>query len=500
MSDRQTSGAPDLPPPPKLPEGAGDPAALLRRLPPVNDVFAAILDADLAYAPREEWVDDVRQALAEVRAEVLAGAMGPLRLDRAATARAVLDRARVRIARRRDPGCVRVVNATGVVLHTNLGRAALPPAAVEALQAHARGYQLLAADAETGERAPRERHVERLFRRLTGAEAATVVNNNAAATMVVLAALARGREVIVSRGQLVEIGGAYRIPQVMEQSGAILREVGTTNRTHLGDYENAIGKQTGLILRVHTSNYRVEGFTKEVGLGDLVALGRAYGIPVMDDLGSGALVSLAARGLPGDEPLVRDSIEAGVDVVTASGDKLIGGPQMGIVVGRRESVARVRAHPFYRAIRCDKLTLIAMEATLRLFLDEGHLADVHPTVAGLTASRESLRARAEALAGRLEGCSPARHGLLEVRVEDVHDAVGAGSLPTVRLPGVGVLLEAQRMEASTLARRLRAHAVPVFTTVREGAVRLHVRTLQPGDEDDVEAALEAALAEGPDAG
>jgi L-seryl-tRNA(Ser) seleniumtransferase len=410
--------------------------------------------------------------------------------------REVLDAAHRRIARRRDPGCVRVVNATGIVLHTNLGRAALPPAALEALAEHGRGYQLLAADRESGERAPRERHVEKLLSRLTGAEAATVVNNNAAATLVVLAALAREREVIVSRGQLVEIGGAYRIPEVMQQSGAVLREVGTTNRTHLQDYENAIGPRTGLILRVHTSNYRVEGFVREVVLAELVRLGRAYGVPVVDDLGSGALVSLADRGLPGDEPLVRDSVAAGADLVTASGDKLIGGPQMGIVVGTRESVARVRAHPLYRALRCDKLTLVAMEATLRLFLDEGQLLSRHPTTAALGARREDLLGRAEGLSRRLAALPEVRDGLLEVAVEEAEDAVGAGSLPTVVLPGAAVRLRARDVEAGELARRLRAARVPVFATVRDRAVEIHVRTLLPGDEEDVLSALAASLASG----
>jgi L-seryl-tRNA(Ser) seleniumtransferase len=480
-------------PPPEPPAGAGDPQALLRHLPPVNDVLAALEDGDLSYAPREEWVEEVRRALAELRAKILGERYGPVRLERAATARSIIESARGHIARRRDPGCVRVVNAVGVVLHTNLGRAALPEAALEALAKHGRGYELLAADRETGERAPRERHVEKLLRRLTGAEAATVVNNNAAATMIVLAALARGREVIVSRGQLVEIGGAYRIPDVMEQSGAILREVGTTNRTHLEDYENAINEKTGLLLRVHTSNYRVEGFSKEVPLADLMALGRAYKIPVADDLGSGALVSLAAQGLPGEEPLVRDSVEQGADLITASGDKLVGGPQMGIIVGSRESVARVRAHPFYRAVRCDKLSLIAMEATLRLFLDEERLPEVHPTIRGLTATPESMQPRAEALAAMLQGLDPVASGAVAVSVAPVEDTVGAGSLPTVKLPGVGVWLRPRDVEAGELARRLRAATTPVFTTVRDQAVQVHVRTLQPGDEEDVAAALAAAF-------
>jgi L-seryl-tRNA(Ser) seleniumtransferase len=476
---------------------------LLRRLPPVNDVAAALTEEDLAHAPREEWVEEARGALAELRAKVLSGAVGPVGLERAMTAASVLAAARKRIARRRDPGLVRVVNATGVVLHTNLGRAPMPPAALEALARHGAGYQLLAADRETGERAPRERHVEAILRRLTGAEAATTVNNNAAATMIVLAAMAHGKEVVVSRGQLVEIGGAYRIPEVMAQSGAVLREVGTTNRTHLNDYEKAIGPNTGLLLRVHTSNYRVVGFQGDVPLEDLVRLGRAHGVPVADDLGSGALVSLAAQGVavagaagsgtaaPGleDEPLVSASLAAGADLVTASGDKLIGGPQMGLVLGKGDAVARVRAHPLYRAVRCDKLTLVAMEATLRLFLHPERLAATHPTWAALTATREACRARARALSERLGRAAPS----WRFEVVDVADAVGAGSLPTVDLPGAAVRATAPGIEAGLLAKRLRAHGTPVFTTVADGAVLFHARTMLPG-EDEVVAAAVAGIA------
>jgi L-seryl-tRNA(Ser) seleniumtransferase len=492
MSDDATRHREPLPPP-RAPDGAGDAAALLRRLPPVNDILAGLSEEDLAFAPREEWLEEVRQALAELRAKVLSGSLGPVALGGQAEGPALLDAARRRIARRRDPGCVRVVNATGVVLHTNIGRAALPPAALEALARHARGYQLLAADRETGERAPRERHCEALLRRLTGAEAATVVNNNAAATLLVLAAMARGREVVVSRGQLVEIGGQYRIPEVMEQSGAILKEVGTTNRTHLKDYENAIGPATALLLRVHTSNYRVEGFAGEVPLPALVALGKAYGVRVADDLGSGALVSLRARGVPGEEPLVSESVAAGADLVTASGDKLVGGPQCGLVLGTRESVARVRAHPLYRALRCDKMKLIALEATLRLFLHPERLASTHPTVAMLTADRPALLARARALATRLSALPAARRGAFAVEAVEADDAVGAGSLPTVALPGAAVRLVPRASEAGEAGRRLRAAPVPVFSTVHDGAVFLHLRTLLPGDEEEVVFAVESAF-------
>lgn len=489
--------AEDLPtalPPPRPPPGAGDPGALLRRLPPVGAVAEALAPEQLAFAPREEWVEELRHALAEVRARILAGEVGPVTLGRAASPEALTAAARKRIERRRDPGLVRVVNATGVVLHTNIGRAALPPAALAAVAEHGRGYQLLAADRERGERAPRERHVERLLQRLTGCEAATVVNNNAAATMLMLAALATGREVIVSRGQLVEIGGAYRIPDVMRQSGAALVEVGTTNRTHLSDYEKAITPRTALLLRVHTSNYRVEGFAGEVPLADLVRLGRAYGVRVVDDLGSGALLSLADQGVPGEEPLIRESLAAGADLVTASADKLIGGPQMGLVLGARECVAMCRAHPLYRALRGDKLRLVALEATLRLFLDPAGLVRTHPTVAMLTAAAPALERAARDLAERLAALPCARAGRVRVEAASARDAVGAGSLPTVELPGACVRLVAPGVEAGELARRLRAAPVPVFSTVADAAVHLHVRTLLPGDGDDVARALEAALA------
>ena len=460
------------------------PAELLRRLPPVNEILAARSESDRTYAPDAEWTEEARLALSEVRAKVLSGEMGPVGFERASLASAVLAAAKKRIARRRDPGLVRVVNATGVVLHTNLGRAALPAAALEALAAHGAGYQLLAADRETGERAPRERHIDTLLKRLTGAEAATTVNNNAAATMIVLAALAAGREVIVSRGQLVEIGGAYRIPDVMAMSGAVLREGGTTNRTHLRDYEKAIGPNTGMLLRVHTSNYRIVGFEGEVPLEDLVALGKAHGLPVVDDVGSGALVSLKGQGLPGDEPLIAQSIRVGADLVTASGDKLIGGPQMGLVIGKADAVARVRAHPLYRAVRCDKLSLVAMEATLRLFLHPDSLRDTHPTFAALTAAPTALKARAEALLPRVRAAAPA----WKIDVVEAKDAVGAGSLPTVELPGYAIRITAPGVESGELAKRLRVGSPPIFSTVSDGAVHLHVRTILA---DEIDALLRA---------
>ena len=480
-------------PPPTPPAGAGDVQALLRSLPPVGELVEGVGDADLALAPRDEWVVEIRQSLSDLRAKVLSGSIGPVVLEKARTPAAVLAAARRRIERRRDPGCVRVINATGVVLHTNLGRASLPQAALDALQTHAPGYQLLAADATGGERSPRERHVEALFQQLTGCEAATVVNNNASATMLALAALGTDREVVVARGQLVEIGGAYRIPDVMRQSGAILREVGTTNRVHLKDYENAINEKTSCLMRVHTSNYRVEGFTGEVGIEEMCRLATAYGVRVVDDLGSGALVSIDAHGLDQEEPLISASIAAGVDLITASGDKLIGGPQMGILVGTRESIARVRAHPLFRAVRCDKLTLIAMEATLRLFLHPEKLAETHPTFAMLTATQEATREKAEALAARLRATQAVATGAVRMDVADARDAVGAGSLPTVALPGTAVTLQAEGMEAGALAAGLRRYRMPVFSTVHDHIVHLHARTVRADEYDEIAAALDAAV-------
>ncbi len=478
---------------PPSPAQPGDVAALLRALPRMDDLLAALGDADRARAPREEWAGALGRALGEIRAEIRAGRIGPVVLASRIAPERVHAAARRTIQRRRDPGCVRVVNATGVVLHTNLGRAPLPPAAIAALVDAGVGYQLLAADIENGARAPRERHVERLLVELTGAEAATAVNNNAAATLLALAAFGRGREVIVARGQLVEIGGSYRIPDVLAQSGSVLREVGSTNRVHLSDYELAIGPRTSAVLRAHTSNYRVEGFHDDVPLTDLVALAHAYNLPVIHDLGSGALVSLKGRGVPGDEPLIADSLAAGVDLVTASGDKLIGGPQMGLLMGTREAVARARSHPLFRAMRCDKLTLIAMEATLRSFLHPERLALEHPVYAMLGASDDELEQRAYALAMRLAGEARSHGWPLHVDEASGPDAVGAGSLPTVELPGHVVRLRRSDEEAGAFARRLRRAPTPVFTTVEDGHVLVHVRTLLPGEEDAIVAAVESAF-------
>ncbi|MDI6895104.1 MAG: L-seryl-tRNA(Sec) selenium transferase [Bacillota bacterium] len=389
----------------------------------------------------------------------------------------------------------RVYNATGVVLHTNLGRAPLAPSALEAVTAAATGYCNLEFDLEAGERGTRYVHAVGLLRLLTGAEDALVVNNNAAAVLLCLAALARDREVVVSRGELVEIGGGFRIPEVMAQSGAHLVEVGTTNRTRRGDYERAIGPQTALLLKVHRSNFRMEGFVSEVEWPELVELGRSRGIPVMFDLGSGCLFDLAGEGV-GDEPVVPRVVARGGDLVTFSGDKLLGGPQAGIIVGRAELVARLRSHPLLRAMRVDKMTLAALSATLALYLEPDPAANI-PVLASLRADPDRLRRRAERLRRLIRRrLLPGAPG--ELRVVPARSTPGGGSLPGVELPGYAVAVCSPR-GASRLAEALRGAAVPVLGRVQGEQVLLDVRTLAdgelPGVADQVAAVLNAEVSQ-----
>jgi len=478
---------------------AGDRAGLLRSIPAVDAVLAsdALREARDGHSHRVV-VRRVREVLDEMRRGIAAGEItdpGELSPDTAAR------RAAARVAERSRPYYRRVINATGVVLHTNLGRAPLPEAAVAALGEVAGHPQRVELDLASGRRGGRDEGCERLLMDLLDCEAATVVNNNAAATLLVLAALARGREVVVSRGELVEIGGSYRVPEILEESGARLREVGTTNRTHLADYEAALeaaalsevalGEGAGMILKVHTSNYRVVGFTAEVELAELAALGRRHDVPVVHDLGSGCLVDLAGRGLPGEE-LVADSVASGADVVCFSGDKLLGGPQAGILVGRREAVERCRRHPLFRSLRPGRLVYAALEATLGLYLgeDDAAVAAV-PALRQLLAPRRELRGRAEALA---EALAPLAG--LQVRVVDCESRAGSGSLPTRGYPSAGVELRAGDLSADELAGRLRAGDPPVVTRVRYGAVLLDVRTVEEAEAPLVVAAVACALSAG----
>jgi L-seryl-tRNA(Ser) seleniumtransferase len=367
----------------------------------------------------------------------------------------------------------RLINATGVIVHTNLGRSLLAPSAVANLQTVAESYSNLEYDLADGERGSRYAHVEHALTALTGAEAALVVNNNAAAVFLALQALAAGREVIVSRGQLIEIGGSFRIPDIMRSSGAILREVGTTNKTHVRDYEQAIVEQTALLLRVHTSNYRVVGFTAEVPARDLVALGQKHHVPVMEDLGSGTLVDLRPYGLY-DEPTVQEVVASGVDVVTFSGDKLLGGPQAGVLVGKARYISLVRRHPLHRAMRVDKFTVAALEATLRLYADPD-LARRHiPTLTMLSMSPQSIARRVRRLLRRLP---TAVREAYQPQVIDGNSAVGGGALPMASLPTRLLALQPTFCSVTELERRLRGGQPPIIGRIAQAHYLLDLRTV-----------------------
>jgi len=389
----------------------------------------------------------------------------------------------------------RVINATGVILHTNLGRAPLGEAALQHALEVAGGYCNLEFDLESGERGQRDAHVDRLFAALFAADAAAtsaatdgspstaVVNNNAAAVLLALNTLAEGGEVIVSRGELVEIGGSFRVPEIMSKSGATLREVGTTNRTRIADYENAIGERTRLLLRVHRSNFKIVGFTEQPSLAELVELGRSRGIPVMEDLGSGALIPLEAMGISG-EPTVHFSLRAGVDIVTYSGDKLLGGPQAGILSGRPAVIARVRANPLFRALRVDKLIYSMLESTLLAYVRQQY--DAIPALRFMRIPREELLRRAEALAMRLrESCHQ-----LQMETVPCSSLVGGGAAPGWDLPSYGVAIAAQVIGADELLRRLRGNDPPIVARIEEGRVLLDLRTVFPVEETEIVAALQ----------
>lgn len=462
--------------------------AALRGLPAVHALAdAPALDAARERAGRALLVDALRATLDELRAEIRAGAPAPGEAEIAARAEA---RLRAWLAPRPRP----VINATGVLLHTNLGRAPVSRAAAAAMAAAAAGYSDLEYDLAAGRRGSRHDQLAEPLRRLTGAEAALVVNNNAGATLLVLAALAAGRGVVVSRGQLVEIGGGYRIPEVMEAGGARLVAVGTTNRTHPRDYARALDgdEDVALLLRVHTSNYRVVGFTAEVGLDELVALGRARGLPVVDDLGSGSLLDASAHGLAA-EPMVPASLSAGADLVTFSGDKLLGGPQAGLIVGRADLVARLRAHPLTRALRPDKATLAGLAATLGHYL-RGEAEREVPVWRMIAAPPEALAARAAAWRDAL--AEEAEAGRAVPTLQEGASTVGGGSLPGETLPSTLLALETAQPDAlATALRGVEGPAArPVVARVAEGRVLLDPRTVLPEEDEAVVAGLRMALA------
>jgi L-seryl-tRNA(Ser) seleniumtransferase len=462
---------------------------ILRKIPAVDELLAIPRIRDLLAAhPRWAVLEAVREVLAERRHRVLRGGVSQeaaeLLLAPDAIAAAVADVA----AEKAGPSLVPVINATGVVLHTNLGRAPLAPVALRAIEHAARGYTNLEFDLATGARGSRQVHVEALLCALTGAEAAFVVNNNAAAVLLAINTVANGKEIVVSRGQLVEIGDSFRIPDVMVRAGGRLREVGTTNRTHLRDYEEAIGPETALILRVHRSNFQILGFTADVDVSDLVALAKRHGLPVMDDLGSGALLDLSLLGLR-REPLAAEAIRAGVDLVTFSGDKLLGGPQAGILVGRRDLLARARRNPLARTVRIDKLSLAGLEATLRLYREPERARQEIPVLRMLGLSASMIGARAEALAGALRSTLPD----VAITVEDETSEVGGGALPLQVIPTRVLALRPPRGSATDLEGRLRRASPPVLVRIKEDRILLDLRTVAESEEATLLHALREAL-------
>ncbi len=444
---------------------------LLRELPSVDRLLKHPRSGRLLERYNREYVTQkCRESLADVRNLLR---QGDRHTQKEVQEESILDRIEANITADDQPRLKRVINATGTVLHTNLGRAVLPEAALVALETIARHPVNLEYDLSKGKRGKREEPIEDTLVELTGAEAATVVNNNAAAVLLGLNTLALGKEVIVSRGELIEIGGSFRIPEIMEKSGAILKEVGSTNRTHPRDYERAITKKTALLLKVHTSNYRIVGFSSEVDLPDLVAIGKKHKIPVMEDLGSGAFVDLSQYGLP-KEPLVAERIRLGADVVTFSGDKILGGPQSGLIVGKETWINRMNNNPLKRALRCGKLTLGVLEAVLRLYRQSPDVTQLIPTLKAFTRPLEEVEEMGKQLIPLLK--KALGEGFL-VSLEDSGSEIGSGSLPTEEIPTKVIAIHHRGMGAQKIAQMFRASDPPIIGRIKDKRFLLDLRAI-----------------------
>lgn len=442
----------------------------LSQLPKVDEVLGDSRIAEyLETTSRTLVVDVIREVISRYRQQILQEGESAVSFD----VDNFFHHLTGEIEERKKRSLRRVINGTGTILHTNLGRARLSVSAFDALQEASMGYSNLEYDVRKGERGSRHDHVELLLRQLTGAEAALAVNNNAAATMLCLSAMAKDREVIVSRGELVEIGGSFRIPDIMASSGAILREVGTTNKTRLSDYADAIGEETGVLMKVHTSNYRIVGFTSEVALKDLAKLGKESNLPVIYDMGNGLMTDLSGWGI--DEPTVLSGLDDGADVILFSGDKLLGGPQAGIIAGKKEYIEKMKKHPLARVVRMDKLTIAALEATLREYLDEAKALQSIPVLRMITEPAKAVKERGIRL---LEETGRTDH--MELQVVPVQEQIGGGSAPSVVLDGFAVTIKS-RIPAERIERQLRKQDIPIIARVTKGCVYIDMRTV--GDDE-----------------
>lgn len=462
---------------------------ILRNLPSVNELLQ---DRSLQFPadtiPKPFITDTIRDVLATMRQTLLKDHQQES--DKQIIRQTILQQVRDRIEKDIAPHYRRVVNATGIILHTALGRAVFSQRALKQIQQELSSYSLLQMDIHTTKRTQRDARIEWFLKKLTGAQAATVVNNNAAATALVLNTFACGKEVIVSRGHLVEIGGSFRLPEVMAASGATLVEVGTTNKTHRRDYENAITENTAAILRVHPSNYKIVGFTSEVPLDDLVQVAHDHNLIVIDDVGAGALIDFSRFGFE-YEPTLADSIRAGADVVTSSGDKLIGAAQSGIILGRTDLIQKVRKNPWSRILRVDKMTLTVLEATLTSFLDETLALQEVPTLAMLMREPAEIAEQARRIAQDLNH----RNGSAKIELFQGHSQMGSGSLPTQNLTTTLIAIRPGDRSAETLARQLRKFRVPIITRIQEDKVLIDPRTLCQNDEEIITEALQTILME-----
>lgn len=434
-----------------------------------NESILGILDS----VPRVLVLEAIREVLDETRTiikESPENSAGDIKID----IDNILETVRLKSLDKNTMHLKKVINCTGVIIHTNLGRSVLSENAAKSVYDAAVNYSNLEYDLEDGNRGSRYEHIEYILKRITGAESAIVVNNNAAAVLVVLSALCRGKEAVVSRGELVEIGGSFRIPEVMEQSGAVLKEVGATNMTHLYDYENAINENTGVLLKVHTSNYRILGFTESVCGGEIACLGKKYGIPVVEDIGSGSFIDFSKYGIS-YEPIVQDAVKSGIDIVTFSGDKMLGGPQAGIIAGKKKYVDMIRKNPLTRAIRVDKMTLAALEATLREYLDEDIALNEIPTLRMITESKHSLSIRAEKLLKILE-TSIGKHA--EINISEDFSQIGGGSMPLENLPTFVICMRPYSISVNRIEQLMREAPIPVVARTKKESILFDIRTIR----------------------